>query len=1266
MGDSSLLDAVEERKECYLRAIVQRQFIKHPNWLEERGFGGKKVKVSDDQDPIDWFYNIGTICDVWDPDRPPPYDCKSTQSFAPPDQDTGGDLALQAIARMELATRHPELASQLYPWLGSDTVPDPAAKAAYWKNVVGDLRDIDLFSDNADFGLNHLIRLLYLYGRLPLGMPAPWIDPGRISWDGANWVVPTSPYFDDAIQDVIKEKLLRFKYWHDLDFFAWDETNLQDARKNAKNADGTSAFKDKDLKAEMEYWSENHQALFATAQFLAGQLWPDEVFRTGETHRSSKSSYNDLTGRQHQARAKERLLNWLNDRLRFGFAEWNAPGYYDEHFFAVLNLAAFSLDDAIQTRALMVADLMIFDLARFSHGGSFGVAAGRAHWKHKCCGWQQSVGDLVEILFGSRGVFSETQGSAVYFVTTRRYVLPEVLAAIGQAKPDRYIERYRVSIDFQEAGEFGIGFDAEPDVMRWWSRASWMVKYVINGTRAIVEKYKLQGKALFSNLGIIGTAGTFLSAAKLGGYAAAGPFFPALIPVLGNPFKNQSDNVSNALSVLTEGSAYTRGNLYVYRNRNAMLSSTQNFHSGQISFQSHSCQATLSLCAHVFTSHPSAGIGIAEASAMVGGIGLGGLLFGGVGAIGGGILAAIAGDIEVIPSDSDGPDWWTGSLTQPRVVQMNNAAILAYHPTSLQKIFAGHRTHAWFPKSAFDANADADDLPAPIAKQPDSSFVTPMPQVRPPGVSPLPSLTPKASINSNVKTGAWIFGRVGDGYVALYSAQKPEWTDGVWKDHELLADGERNIFIIQIGNKDEYGSYWNFKCKVLAARIHVNGLNWGPSDFECSYDIPRTLAQEQLLGPGSARLELHYDLDEDNVRIDGQPFADNSFPRFENPYIKGGRALWGQFHYTIEHGGHTLTHDFRDLRNPQAAHPRIVRDPDGSVRENRLVEKLLSNPTSKIEGRGSSDRPALAVAGSVHFTGSDQRLFMAWKGVEGDSGIYWAWMENGAWTDQRKIEGVGSSHAPALASYTLPGGGVSTGLFLAWKGIHDDQSIYFSQNADLSSDGWAPQEKIGGVGTAQHPALAEFDGAMWMVWRGVDGDHGLYWSRYWDGTWQPQAKMPNVGSTAGPAMAVCDGRLLLFWKGVSDDSNVYHSSIGPGPDAAWEPQDQVAYLNIKGDQRTGIGSSNGPAVAVFDQAMLLCWKGVENDSSLYFGVLEGGEYDAQVRLRGTGTSAGAAAIRVGSSILLCWKGIEDDSGIYSAVLGTQPSDGVGHFFSWTY
>ena len=335
-------------------------------------------------------------------------------------------------------------------------------------------------------------------------------------------------------------------------------------------------------------------------------------------------------------------------------------------------------------------------------------------------------------------------------------------------------------------------------------------------------------------------------------------------------------DIVDTLSPLTEGSALTRANLYTYQNRHAMLSSVQNFRRGQFNAQTHACQATLSPGATVWTTHPSAGGTLSAALLGAMGGGLVGSIFGPagtiVGAWAGGVIGTIAkpGGIELIPAGDDGPNWWTGSASLPRVVQRDGAAIIAYQPGELLRRLLGDKTHAWFPKRAFDEG----------------------------------SVVQRRSSDCNVGSATWTFGKVGDGYVGLFSAREVEWTTlGPWADKELVADNGRNIFIIQVGNVDEFGSYERFKDRVIAARVHVNGLRLMTADFECSYDLP---------SPDGGRLELHYD--DDEVRYNGARFPDDNFPRFETPYVKCGRVRWGQYHYTIAFADETLTHDFREFR----------------------------------------------------------------------------------------------------------------------------------------------------------------------------------------------------------------------------------------------------------------------------------------------------------------------------------------------------------------
>ena len=976
---------MEIRKRCYQEKVLRGLYAMHPGY--DKGW------TDQDKQQYGWNKNTGkyegileeeypSLCDILHYNKPEQPSCDKVGRY-PVGRAKPNEPLFLALARLEVVARQPERQQEIFGWVTPakhDFVGQTAfeiAKARYWgvpdpsviavtTSVGESLEHLYGLKDTADFHANYLLRLLYLYGNTP-----PHLRTHRAAWrriDHFNRDIN----FSAQLETTIRNHFLAFKFWIDEPFFADDDGGKKLRQWRAtlatqqKRLGGDKTSPDEDpndekYKFEMTFWSENHQVLFATAEYLAGQLWPDAIFRVGNHFRlegPEKTRPSDMIGQQHMAKAKVRLLCWLNDRLRFGFSEWNAPGYYAEDFTALFNLADFCLDEEIRTRACMVLDLLIFDLARFTHRGNFGVSAGRCYFEQKRCGYDQPVGDLVEILFGTRGgtIVEPTSVVAGTFASSKRYKVPDVLMAIGQDQPETFVDRSRVSINFEEAANYNVGFESDEDVMFWWSRAAFFTKQVIENTRKVAEKYHLMITSPFKD--VLSETQAAATAIHITGYAAlaaAGLFAPPLLPFVGNPFSKKEAKAADIASIITEGSALTKANLYTYLSRHAMLSSVQNFRSGQFNLQTQFCQATLSLGATVWTTQPSAGsyISRTEKDIINAGAGVGGALTAGIvgevvlgpfGLVGGTIYGGLKGanllkgedsgshkgEINLIPAQHDGPNWWTGSVTAPRVIQFKNAAIVAYKPKDFQLLLFGHRTHAWFPKAAFD-----------------------------------PGSVVQRNANCNEGAGLWTFGKVGDGYVGLFSAQTPVWTTtGPWMDKELVAEGAHNFFIFQVGSSVDFGSYDKFVDRVSRARIHVGGLHLvtagevagatagaaegavagaeigsaaGPvgtvvgavgggiegaifgakqtsEDFECSYDIPN-----------GDRLELHYD--DNQVRYAGEPLCDDNFPRFENPYIKCGRVEWDRYLYTIKHKDNSLTHDFREITN-NMKNPRVRRSID--------------------------------------------------------------------------------------------------------------------------------------------------------------------------------------------------------------------------------------------------------------------------------------------------------------------------------------------------
>jgi hypothetical protein len=638
-----------------------------------------------------------------------------------------------------------------------------------WRPVLmGQLQPIyDLQSDQ-DMGINGWIRVLYLYGNNPALSP--------------------------TTQATIAAALKNYKYWID------EPVSAGRVDPHVQN-----------------FHTENHQAMYATAEFLLGQMFPNDRFIDGNP------------GSYHMQRAAARLQRWLNDRLTTGFAEWNAPVYYEYDILSMLNLVDFSADPQIAARAAMVLDLLFFDLARFTQRGSFGVTSGRGYFEHKASGWTEAVGDTIQLLFGTRGVDQngDTWGwsnaaSTSALATTTRYCVPSAILAIGQDHPEQMVDRTRVSVDLGEIP--GVGYSSDTDGLFWWSKQAYYVQPMVRETQQLIAKWNYQ-QPLHS------------------GYE-----WITAIP-----------GATNDLSTFFEGTALTRANLYTYRDSGAMLSSVQGFRPGQMSPQLNAWQATFDAGVTVFGTYPR------------------------------------AADVK---DNHDGPNWWTGNVINPYVLQMGSAAIAVYAPDPLgaQAQAFGHRTHLWFPFAAHP-NLYYVDLPCCV------------PQA---GPWHFDHWTIETQHWSNDLSGSvWIFGKKllsggGEGYIGIYSAQPCQAsTTGAWAGKEIICDGLRNAFVIQVGSQKTFGSYEHFVDLCRHAHIYIGAGFHTPAnpfaDVLVNFDTPDP---NMAAIPGGHRLQVDYNRRE--ARFGNQVIDVTQFPRFQDPYTN---TPWGATHYTISYNNLSLTHD---------------------------------------------------------------------------------------------------------------------------------------------------------------------------------------------------------------------------------------------------------------------------------------------------------------------------------------------------------------------
>jgi hypothetical protein len=371
---------------------------------------------------------------------------------------------------------------------------------------------IDARYDCSDFAMTTIIKTLYSY-----------IDK-----------------IEEKTREKIKETVLNFKYWID------------------EPGDDS-----------MCYWSENHQILFASCEYLAGQYYPDEIFPNA-----------DMTGIEHMEKARKRILHWLKNRWDFGFIEWHSNVYYEEDIAPLANLIDFAKDKEVVIKSKIIMDILLLDIAIHSYKGLFGVAGGRCYEEQKKHPLKQDTICITEHLFGFNNItcYDYTKLSAV-FILSKRYDLPGVIKKIAYDVSPVEIKT-SMGLDLKEIkNEFKDLSDIETTGMFLWSMEAFTNPEAINMAFDIFNSYGLQKNEFLKDFNKINIS----ILRKLN-----------LLPL-----------ISKVINPATNGIAIQRANTYTYRTNNYMLSTAQKYHPGEFGCQHHIWQATLSSEVTVFTTHPT-------------------------------------------------------------------------------------------------------------------------------------------------------------------------------------------------------------------------------------------------------------------------------------------------------------------------------------------------------------------------------------------------------------------------------------------------------------------------------------------------------------------------------------------------------------------------------------------------------------------------------------------------------------------------------------
>lgn len=310
-----------------------------------------------------------------------------------------------------------------------------------------------------------------------------------------------------------------------------------------------------------------------------------------------------------------------------------------------------------------------------------------------------------------------------------------------------------------------------------------------------------------------------------------------------------------------------------------------------------------------------------------------------------------------------------------------------------------------------------------------------------------------------------------------------------------------------------------------------------------------------------------------------------------------------------------------------------------------------------IDNVQSFDIAALAMA--VNTKASWNSAYMFYKGSGPDTFIYVAHSpdsnlaDGSAWGATPLNPGINTSDAPAAVSF-------NGSPYVFYKGSGGDSRIYVAQpptGSDiLNGPAWSANPLNPAINTSTAPAVAAFNGALYMLYKGSGGDTNVYIGRstantVGDGSsWSANRLNPAINTSAAPAVATLNQQLYMLYKGSGGDTNIYIASSTGGDifdGSTWS----ATRLN------PAINTSVAPGIVVFNGTLYMFYKGSGNDTNIYIAkstggnILDGNTWSATRLNVGINTVAAPRPVVVGSSLYLFYMGSGGDTKIWVA----QPS-----------
>ncbi len=332
----------------------------------------------------------------------------------------------------------------------------------------------------------------------------------------------------------------------------------EEAQKIDRSLIGFKYWLDEPGEVHACFFTENHQILYHSAEYLVGQLYPDAVFPN-----------NGMTGREHREHAMAFLKRWLTWRERFGFSEWLTQGYYMEDMLGLVDLMLYADEEDIRTRCRMLIDMLVLDLAVNHHEGHLPTTHGRVYTRFIIEPDYEDCTNVMSLLFDQG--YAGNMSNAAIMLAAVGYTVPEAIRAAA-AKPEGIQENYeRMSLDVADAKAFGVDPADFDNIMFFWGEQTYSDRLTVENSMKVFPTWNWMTNRVRAY------HERYILCDEAGAPCPDAPDFTAMTQV----------------DILTR------------RTPDYLISCAQDFRAGRMGYQQHPWTASLGGKAVIFTTNPA-------------------------------------------------------------------------------------------------------------------------------------------------------------------------------------------------------------------------------------------------------------------------------------------------------------------------------------------------------------------------------------------------------------------------------------------------------------------------------------------------------------------------------------------------------------------------------------------------------------------------------------------------------------------------------------